>query len=190
MTAVQPRYENQKVSEDVNVSETGPLKKTTRIAYRVTQLEYEIMTRIADLLFKNWSIKINSPSALARAAAFTQINIFLHFEAKEKAYKEYEAELDKRRIRSMRSYEYIPPPGSYWVIELNVRITCGRARYNDQSWRGYTINSRIICLFIIAVTYLGYQIIINGDYERVSALWRWCRLILAGHSDIAPTLSS
>jgi hypothetical protein len=53
MTAVQPRYENQKVSEDVNVSETGPLKKTTRIAYRVTQLEYEIMTRIADLLFKN-----------------------------------------------------------------------------------------------------------------------------------------
>jgi hypothetical protein len=84
-----------------------------RIAYRVTPVEYQTMTSIADLLFKNGSIKINSPSALARAAAFTQINIFLQIEAKEKAYKEYEAELHKCRIRSMRSYNYVPPPGSY-----------------------------------------------------------------------------
>jgi hypothetical protein len=113
MTALPPGNENEKVSDDVNVSETGPPKKTMRIAYRVTPVEYETMTRIADLLFKNGSIEINSPSALAKAAAFTQINIFLHFEAKEKAYKEYETELNKRRIMSMRSYDYVPPPGSY-----------------------------------------------------------------------------
>jgi hypothetical protein len=108
MTVLAPGDEKN-VSEDV----TGSLKKTMRIAYRVTPVEYQTMTRIADLLFKNGRIKINSPSALARAAAFTQINIFLHIEAKEKAYKIYEAELHKRRIRSTRSYNYVPPPGSY-----------------------------------------------------------------------------
>ena len=91
----------------------GPPKKTMRIDYRVTPTEYETMTRIADLLFKNGSMKINSPSALAKAAAFTQINIFLQYEAKENAYKEHEAQLHKRRIGSTRSYNYIPPPGSY-----------------------------------------------------------------------------
>ncbi len=113
MTELPPGDVNKNVNEDVNVPETDPLKKTMRIAYRVTPVEYQTMTRIADLLFKNGSIKINSPSALAKAAAFTQINIFLGFEAKEKAYKEYEAELHKRRIRSTRSYDYVPPPGSY-----------------------------------------------------------------------------
>lgn len=113
MTALPPGDENENVSEDVNVSETGPRKKTMRIVYRVTPAEYQTMTRIADLVFKNGSIKINSPSALARAAAFTQINIFLRIEAKEKAYKEYEAELHKRRIRSTSSYNYVLPPGSY-----------------------------------------------------------------------------
>jgi hypothetical protein len=113
MTALPAGDENERSSEDVNVSETGPQKKTMRIAYRVTPVEYQAMTRIADLLFKNGSIKINSPSALAKATAFTLINIFLQFEAKEKAYKECEAELHKRRIRSMRSYDYIPQPGSY-----------------------------------------------------------------------------
>lgn len=113
MTALPPGDENEKVSGDVNVGETGPLKKTMRIAYRVTPVQYETMTRIADLLFKNGSIEINSPSELARAAAFTMINIFLLFQAKEKASKEYEAELHKRRISSMRSYESILPPGSY-----------------------------------------------------------------------------
>jgi len=113
MTALAPGDENQKVSKDVNISETGSLKKTMRIAYRVTPVEYQTMTRIADLLFKNGSIKINSPSALAKAAAFTQINIFLQYEAKENAYKEYEAQLHKRRISSTRSYNYISTPGSY-----------------------------------------------------------------------------
>jgi hypothetical protein len=111
MTVLPPRDENENVSEDVNVN-VGPRKKTMHIAYRVTPAEYQTMTRIADLVFKNGSIKVNSPSALARAAAFTQINIFLQIEAKEKAYNECEAELHKRRIRSMRSY-YVPPPGSY-----------------------------------------------------------------------------
>jgi len=99
--------ENENVSEGVNISETGPRKKTMRITYRVTPVEYQTMMRIADFLFKNGSIKINSPSALARAAAFTQINIFLHYEAKV-----YEAEFHKRRIRSTRSYNYVPPPGT------------------------------------------------------------------------------
>jgi hypothetical protein len=107
-----PKDENEKVSEDVNVNESGPQKKTMRIAYRVTPAQYQTITRIADLVFKNGSIKINSPSALARSAAFTQINIILMIEAKEKAYKEYEA-LHKRRISSTSSYNYVPPPGSY-----------------------------------------------------------------------------
>jgi hypothetical protein len=112
MTTLPPDDENEKVS-DVNVSKTSPQKKTIHITYRVTPAQYQTIARIADLVFKNGSIKINSPSALARAAAFTQINIILHIEAKEKAYKEYEAELHKRRIRSTRSYNYVPPPGSY-----------------------------------------------------------------------------
>jgi len=64
-------------------------------------MQAQYQARIADLVFKNGSIKINSPSALARAAAFTHNNIFLQIAAKEKAYKE--AELHKRRIRSMRT---------------------------------------------------------------------------------------
>jgi len=91
-------------------------------------MQAQYQARIADLVFKNGSIKINSPSALATAAAFTHNNIFLQIAAKEKAYKEYEAELHKRRIRSMRSYDYVPQPGSYWVIELHVRITYGTVR--------------------------------------------------------------
>ena len=113
MTGLPSEDENENVSEGVNVSETGPRKKTLRIVYRVTPAEYQTMARIADLVFKNGSIKINSPSALARAAAFTQINIFLQIEAKEKAYKVCEAELHKRGIRSTGSYNYVPPPGSY-----------------------------------------------------------------------------
>jgi hypothetical protein len=49
------------------------------------------MTRIADLLFKNGSIKVNTVNALAKAAAFTQISLFLQIETREKAYKKYEA---------------------------------------------------------------------------------------------------
>ena len=113
MTGLSSEDENENVSKGVSVSKTRPRKKTMRITYRVTPVEYQTMIRIADFLFKNGSIKINSPSALARAAAFTQINIFLHYEAKDKAYKVYEAEFHKRRIRSTRSYNYVPPPGSY-----------------------------------------------------------------------------
>src|SRR5438105_4046323 len=99
-----------------------------RIAYRVTPAEYQTMTRIADLLFKNGSIKINSPSALARAAAFTQINIFLQIEAKEKAYKEYEAELHKRRIRSMRSYNNSHHLGVIELLNFTSYHICGTVR--------------------------------------------------------------
>jgi len=56
-------------------------------------MQAQYQARIADLVFKNGSTKINSPSALARAAAFTHNNIFLQIAAKE-----YEAELHKRRI--------------------------------------------------------------------------------------------
>jgi len=108
MTVIPPGNENEKVSDDRNVGETGSQKKIMRITYRVTPAEYQTMTRIADLVFKNGSIKINSPSALARAATFTHLNIFLQAEAKEKAYKAKEAQLHKRRINN-----YVPPPGSY-----------------------------------------------------------------------------
>ena len=104
MTVIPPGNENEK-RDDRNVSETGSQKKTMRITYRVTPAEYQTMTRIADLVFKNGSIKINSPSALARAATFTHLNIFLQAEAKEKAYKAKEAQLHKRRI-----YNYVPHP--------------------------------------------------------------------------------
>ena len=102
------RDKNENVSEDVKRNHE---KKDD--AYRVTPAQYQAMTRITDLLFKNGSIKINSRGELARAAAFTHNNIFLQIAAKEKAYKEYEAELHKRRIRPMRSCDYVPQPGSY-----------------------------------------------------------------------------
>jgi hypothetical protein len=46
------------------------------------------MTRIADMLYKNGSLKVNSVNALAKAACFTQINIYLGYEGKEKAFQE------------------------------------------------------------------------------------------------------
>jgi hypothetical protein len=97
MTAPPPEDENEKVSDDINVSEMGSRNKTMRITYRITPAEYQTMTRIADLVFKNGSIKINSPSALARAATFTHLNIFLQAEAKENAYKAKEAIITYRR---------------------------------------------------------------------------------------------
>ena len=65
MTGLPSEDENENVSEGVNVSETGLQKKTMRIVYRVTPAEYQTMTRIASLVFKNGNI--NSPSALASA---------------------------------------------------------------------------------------------------------------------------
>jgi hypothetical protein len=70
------------------------------------------MTRIADLLFKNGSIKANTVNALAKAAAFTQINVFLQIEARENAYKEREKALQDRKLY-MRGFDYVPPSGSY-----------------------------------------------------------------------------
>jgi hypothetical protein len=64
------------------------------------------MIRIADILFKNGSIKANTANALAKAAAFTQINLFLQIEAREKAYKEREKALQDLPMHGF-------PPGSY-----------------------------------------------------------------------------
>jgi len=52
----------------------------------LTNEEFETMTRIADMLYKNGSLKVNSVNALAKAACFTQINIYLGYEGKEKAF--------------------------------------------------------------------------------------------------------
>ena len=76
--------------------------RSIKIGYRVTPAEYETMIRVANILHKEGSIRINSANALAKAAAFTQINFFLHFEGKENAYKEREEELQKRHVKSMR----------------------------------------------------------------------------------------
>jgi hypothetical protein len=68
------------------------------------------MTRIADLLFKNGSIKANTVNALAKAAAFTQINVFLQIEARENACKEREEALQHRKLR-MHGFHDVLPPG-------------------------------------------------------------------------------
>jgi hypothetical protein len=81
-------------------------EKSVIISYRVSLLEYQTMNRIADLLFKSGSIKANTVNALAKAAAFTQMNLFLQIDAREKAYKEREKALQDLRMRGF-------PPGSY-----------------------------------------------------------------------------
>jgi hypothetical protein len=86
-------------------------QKSVIVSYRVSLLEYQTMTRIADLLFKNGSIKANIVTALAKAAAFTQINLFLQIEARENAYKEREEALQDHK-RPMRGFDYVPPSGS------------------------------------------------------------------------------
>lgn len=91
--------------------EKGRSKKS-QLSYRIVSLlEYQTMTRIEDLLFKNGSIKANTVNALAKAA-FTQINVFLQIEARENAYKEREEALQDRKL-PMRGFDYVPPPGSY-----------------------------------------------------------------------------
>jgi hypothetical protein len=86
-------------------------EKSVIVSYRVSLLEYQTMTRIADLLFKNGSIKANIVTALAKAAAFTQINLFLQIEARENAYKEREEALQDHKL-PMRGFDYVPPSGS------------------------------------------------------------------------------
>ena len=86
-------------------------EKSVILSYRVSLLEYQTMTRIADLLFKNGSIKANTVNALAKAAAFTQINLFLQIEARENAYKEREEALQDHKL-PMRGFDYVPPSGS------------------------------------------------------------------------------
>jgi hypothetical protein len=59
----------------------------------------------------NGSIKANIVNALAKAAAFTQINLFLQIEARENAYKEREEALQDHKL-PMRGFDYVPPSGS------------------------------------------------------------------------------
>lgn len=93
-------------------------EKTKQVIYRLTEDEYNTFSRIADMLHKNGSLKVNTVNALAKAAAFTQINIFLGFEAKEHAFKEWqskekekEKELTKRNIPYPQGFERLSTGG-------------------------------------------------------------------------------
>ena len=98
------------MAQEVDVNRQN---RDRRVEYRISQEEYDTMARIVGILYKNGSIKVNSVNAAAKAAAFTQLNLYLQYEAKEKAYKVYEQVLKDRKINSLRSFNYVPPPGSY-----------------------------------------------------------------------------
>ena len=69
-----------------------------------TRLWLEQSREDCEYAFQEW--QFNSANVLAKAVAFTQINLFLEIERKDKAIKEYEAELEKRKIQSKRRYDY------------------------------------------------------------------------------------
>lgn len=71
------------------------------------------------MLYKNGAIKTNSVNALVKATSFTQINLYL--EAREKAYKERQMELDNKQLElekrgitsKYQGFDYIPNVGQY-----------------------------------------------------------------------------
>jgi hypothetical protein len=73
------------------------------------------------MLYKNGAIKTNSVNALVKATSFTQINLYLQMEAREKAYKERQMELDKKQLElektgitlKYQGFDYIPNVGQY-----------------------------------------------------------------------------
>ena len=97
----------------IEPQQEGGIPQQPKVVYRLSEEEFRVMQRIADILYKNGSIKVNSVNALAKAAAFAQINIYLQLEAKENAYKERQVELDRRNVKNIRGFDYVPNLGQY-----------------------------------------------------------------------------
>ena len=100
-----------------DLEEEGRSVPDRKVSYRLTNEEYDTMLRIADLLFKNGKIKVNSVNALAKACCFAQINIYLNIEAKENAMAIREKQLESEKIALARQgiikYDNVPNLGTY-----------------------------------------------------------------------------
>lgn len=65
-------------------------EKVRTIAFRVTQAEYEMIQKVATVLFQNDKLKADSVGALARAATFIQVNQFIQIQHMERVAEERE----------------------------------------------------------------------------------------------------
>ena len=101
------------MSENKETPEQKEQRIQHKVQYVVSPEEFKVMTRITEMLHQNGALKTNTVNAFMKAAAFTQINIYLQLEARENAYKERQTELDKRNVRSIRGFDYVPNLGQY-----------------------------------------------------------------------------
>lgn len=100
---------------------TEEKKKGYNVQFYINEDQYKVMVRLAELLFKNGAIKVNTVNALAKATTFTQVNLYLQYEAKEKAYEQKQIELDQKQLelekRGLQSkyqgFDYVPNLGTY-----------------------------------------------------------------------------
>jgi hypothetical protein len=78
------------------------------------------MLRIADMLHKNGHLKVNTVNALAKSACFTQINLYLGYEAKEKAFIEWQKQ-EKLREKELKAKNY-----RHMIYPQDIIIRCKR----------------------------------------------------------------
>jgi hypothetical protein len=77
------------------------------------------MLRIADMLHKNGHLKVNTVNALAKSACFTQINLYLGYEAKEKAFIEWQKQekLREKELKAKNLPPYDLPSGYNYPVQ-------------------------------------------------------------------------
>lgn len=101
---------------DPDVAEESEEKPFT-VQFRITGEQARLMSRLAKMLHEKGAIKTNSINALVKACAFTQVNLYLQFEAKEQAFQQRQMELEQDRLRLEKQgvvkYGTIPNLGTY-----------------------------------------------------------------------------
>lgn len=100
-----------------NIEAPDEQEKSYTVQFRITADQAKTMARLAKMLYEKGAIKTNSINALARACAFTQVNLYLQFEAKENAFQQRQLELEQDRVnlerKGVMKYGTIPNLGSY-----------------------------------------------------------------------------
>jgi hypothetical protein len=90
----------------IDASNNHPLEaKTNFVQFRVSEQDYEEMSRIASLVFQKKLIKTNSVSSLAKACTFTQLNQFRAIENQQRMIEEY----DRLKQLERDNYTYTSP---------------------------------------------------------------------------------
>lgn len=91
--------------------------KPFNVQFRITAEEAKTMNRLAKMLHERGAIKTDSIHSLAKACTFTQVNLYLQFEAKENAFHERQLQLEQDRLnlekKGVVKYGTIPNLGNY-----------------------------------------------------------------------------